>query len=71
MTEEHCAPLIEKYSNLKIKRFFCGYSPERINPGDKKNKITNIIKLLLDVIENFKKVDDSILRLLKQGHISK
>ena len=38
-TEEKCIPLVEKISNLKINRdFFCGYSPERINPGDKKNK---------------------------------
>ena len=38
LTEEILIPLIEKYSNLKLNNgFFCGYSPERINPGDKKN----------------------------------
>ena len=45
-TEEVCIPLIEKYSNLKInKDFFCGYSPERINPGDKSKKLSSIVKL--------------------------
>ena len=39
-------PTLEKSSKLKFnKDFFCGYSPERINPGDKKNTITNIKKL--------------------------
>ena len=38
-TEEFCIPLIEKKSNLILnKDFYCGYSPERINPGDKKKK---------------------------------
>jgi len=46
-TEEFCIPLIEKRSNLSLnKDFYCGYSPERINPGDKKNKLTNIIKIV-------------------------
>ena len=45
-TEEVCIPLIEKHSNLKInKDFFCGYSPERINPGDKSKKLSSIVKL--------------------------
>ena len=47
VTEEICAPIIEKYSGLKFnKDFFCGYSPERINPGDKKRKIHNIKKVV-------------------------
>ena len=47
-TEEKCVPILEKYSKLKFnKSFFCGYSPERNNPGDKKNKIWNIKNLLL------------------------
>jgi len=46
-TEEFCVPLLEKKSNLLLnKDFYCGYSPERINPGDKKNKLTNIIKII-------------------------
>lgn len=46
-TEEICVPLIEKISGLKFnKTFFCGYSPERINPGDKKKTITKIKKIV-------------------------
>ena len=38
-TEEKCVPILEKYSKLKFnKDFYCGYSPERNNPGDKKIK---------------------------------
>ena len=45
-TEEVCVPILEEKSNLKFnKDFFCGYSPERINPGDKVNTISNIIKI--------------------------
>ena len=45
-TEEICVPLLEKSSGLIFnKDFFCGYSPERINPGDKVNTITKIKKI--------------------------
>lgn len=45
-TEEVCVPLLEKYSGLKFNQgFFCGYSPERINPGDKSRRLTAIQKL--------------------------
>ncbi len=45
-TEEVCVPVLEKYSGLKFNQdFFCGYSPERINPGDKVNTLTNIRKI--------------------------
>jgi len=45
-TEEVCVPILEEQSGLKFnKEFFCGYSPERINPGDKEHKITNIKKV--------------------------
>ena len=45
-TEEECVPILEKYSKLSFnKDFFCGYSPERINPGDKIHKIENIVKV--------------------------
>ena len=44
--EDVCAPVLEKFSQLKFNQdFFCGYSPERINPGDKKHTISNIIKI--------------------------
>ena len=46
MTEEICVPLLETNSGLKYNtEFFCGYSPERINPGDKKHKIADIVKV--------------------------
>lgn len=45
-TEEVCVPVIERVSGMKYnKDFFCGYSPERINPGDKKNTLTKICKI--------------------------
>lgn len=45
-TEEDCVPILESYSGLKFNvDFFCGYSPERINPGDKVNTLTKIKKV--------------------------
>lgn len=45
-TEEVCVPILEKLSGLKFNQdFFCGYSPERINPGDKLRRLTNIKKI--------------------------
>lgn len=45
-TEEDCVPVLEQYSGLKYNvDFFCGYSPERINPGDKVNTLTKIKKV--------------------------
>jgi UDP-N-acetyl-D-galactosamine dehydrogenase len=45
-TEEDCVPVLEKFSGLIYnKDFFCGYSPERINPGDKINTLTKIKKV--------------------------
>ena len=44
-TEEICVPLLEKESGLTFNTdFFVGYSPERINPGDKEHRVTNILK---------------------------
>lgn len=59
-TEEECVPLLEQESGMKYNQdFFCGYSPERINPGDKKNTLTTIKKVVsastskvLDELEN-------------------
>ena len=46
VTEEVCIPVVEKVSGLKLNiDFFCGYSPERINPGDKRHTVENIIKI--------------------------
>jgi len=45
-TEEDCVPVLERFSGLKFNEdFFCGYSPERINPGDKVNTLTKIKKV--------------------------
>jgi len=46
VTEDTCVPILEKVSGLKFnKDFFAGYSPERINPGDKKHTVTKILKV--------------------------
>jgi UDP-N-acetyl-D-galactosamine dehydrogenase len=46
-TEEVCIPVLEKHSGLKWKQdFFVGYSPERINPGDKEHTLTKILKIV-------------------------
>jgi UDP-N-acetyl-D-galactosamine dehydrogenase len=46
-TEEICIPIIERHSGMKWKRdFFVGYSPERINPGDKQRTLTKIVKVV-------------------------
>ena len=56
-TEEICVPILEKYSNLTYNvDFFCGYSPERINPGDRLHTLTKITKITSGsnkVIANF------------------
>jgi UDP-N-acetyl-D-galactosamine dehydrogenase len=45
-TEEVCIPVVERASSLTFNRdFFAGYSPERINPGDKEHRVTNILKV--------------------------
>lgn len=45
-TEEECVPVLERESRLTFNRdFFCGYSPERINPGDKQHTLTKILKI--------------------------
>lgn len=45
-TEEFCVPILEKLSSLKFNQdFYCGYSPERINPGDKEHRLKDIAKV--------------------------
>ena len=45
-TEEDCVPILEKHSSLTFNRdFYCGYSPERINPGDKEHRVETIQKV--------------------------
>ena len=65
-TEEICVPILEEGSGLKFnKNFFCGYSPERINPGDKQHRITSIKKVTsgstLEVADKIDKMYQSII----------
>ena len=56
-TIEVCIPIIEKKSSLKLNRdFFCGYSPERINPGDKEKTLTKITKIISGSNDEAKKI---------------
>jgi UDP-N-acetyl-D-galactosamine dehydrogenase len=68
-TEEVCIPLIEKYSGLKWKKdFFVGYSPERINPGDKEHTVTKIVKVVSgDTPETLKTVAEVYGSIIKAG----
>ena len=65
-TEEVCIPIIEKHSGMKWKQdFFVGYSPERINPGDKERTLTKIVKIVSgdspETLERVKQVYASII----------
>ncbi|MCZ2490054.1 nucleotide sugar dehydrogenase [Aquirufa antheringensis] len=60
-TEEDCVPVLEAYSGLKFnKDFFCGYSPERINPGDKVNTLTKIKKVTSGSTSEIAEVVDAL-----------
>ena len=68
-TEEFCLPLIERYSKLKTnKDFLCGYSPERINPGDKENRLNNIVKIISSSsTKGLKTVKNLYQKIIKAG----
>lgn len=68
-TEEVCVPILEKYSGLKFnENFYCGYSPERINPGDKEHTVTKILKVTAgSTPEIGKKVDDLYSSIITAG----
>ena len=68
-TEEDCVPVLEKISTLVYnKDFFCGYSPERISPGDKVNTLTKIKKVTSGSNpQAAKKVDDLYKSIIKAG----
>lgn len=68
-TEEVCVPVLEKTSGLKFNRdFFCGYSPERINPGDKQHRVTTIKKVTSgSTPEVAIKVDQLYKKIIKAG----
>ena len=70
-TEEICVPILEKVSGLKYintnkrkKGFYCGYSPERINPGDAKNNIINICKVTSGSTTEIANFIDNLYKLI-------
>jgi len=69
VTEDICVPELEKSSGMEFnKDFYCGYSPERINPGDKKHTITKILKVTSgSTNETAKKVDDLYKQIITAG----
>jgi UDP-N-acetyl-D-galactosamine dehydrogenase len=68
-TEEDCVPVLEKFSGLKFNQdFFCGYSPERINPGDKTHRLPNIQKVTSGSTPEVAEVVDKLyLQIIKAG----
>lgn len=69
VTEDECVPILEKFSNLKFnKDFFCGYSPERINPGDKEHTVSRILKITSGSnLESAKKIDEVYKTIILAG----
>jgi len=62
-TEEECIPIVEKVSGLKFNQdFFAGYSPERINPGDKEHRVTNILKVTSGSTEDIAEIVDQLYK---------
>ena len=68
-TEDHCVPILEKVSGLEFNvDFFCGYSPERINPGDREHTINTVKKVTSgSTIEVARKVDDLYRSVIEAG----
>jgi UDP-N-acetyl-D-glucosamine/UDP-N-acetyl-D-galactosamine dehydrogenase len=68
-TEEVCVPVIEKFSGMKwLQDFNVGYSPERINPGDKERTVTKILKVVSgDTADTLKKVADLYKEVITAG----
>ena len=69
LTEEFCAPILELGSGLKFNdEFFCGYSPERINPGDKTRTLTNTVKITSgSTLESARFIDAIYKTIIKAG----
>lgn len=60
-TEEECVPVLEEVSGLKFNEdFYCGYSPERINPGDKEHTVTKILKVTSGSTPEISKIIDKL-----------
>ncbi|GGI56281.1 nucleotide sugar dehydrogenase [Winogradskyella haliclonae] len=63
VTEDECVPVLERHSGLTFnKDFFCGYSPERINPGDKKHTVANIKKVTSGSTQEIGKIVDNLYK---------
>jgi UDP-N-acetyl-D-galactosamine dehydrogenase len=63
VTEDECVPVLEKHSGLTFnKNFYCGYSPERINPGDKTHTVANIKKVTSGSTPEIGKVVDDLYK---------
>lgn len=78
LTEEVCIKILEKVSGLnvtkekKIQDFYCGYSPERINPGDKINKLNNITKIVSANNFHARKIIHNVYKnITKRIHVAK
>ncbi len=69
VTEEECIPVLEKVSGLIFNQdFYAGYSPERINPGDKNHTVENILKVTSGSTEEVGKIVDDLYRsVIKAG----
>jgi len=62
-TEENCVPVLEQFSGLKFNQdFYCGYSPERINPGDKDHRVTTIKKVTSGSTSEIAEIVDALYR---------
>lgn len=68
-TEEICVPILEKYSGMALNQdFFVGYSPERINPGDRQHRITDIVKVTSGSTPYIADIVDQLYReIIKAG----
>lgn len=63
VTEEECVPVLERVSGMKFNEdFYCGYSPERINPGDKEHTVTKILKVTAGSTPEIGKVVDDLYK---------
>jgi UDP-N-acetyl-D-galactosamine dehydrogenase len=71
-TENICVPLLEKYSRLSHKKdFYVGYSPERINPGDKEHTLKNIVKVVSgDTVNTLNKIKNLYQSIILAGVFS-
>ena len=69
VTEDECVPILEKYSSLTFnKDFYCGYSPERINPGDKEHTVSKILKITSGSnLESAQKIDQVYKSIILAG----